>query len=62
MNDWQSEHSNAIWLFVISNTIWPGYRRIELASKSGTIGAYRCLVCDRAPEVFEGKTEVASRL
>lgn len=39
-----------------------GYRRIELASTSGTRGTYRCLVCNRILEQFDGRTEVAYRL
>jgi len=39
-----------------------GYRRIELPSKSASTGVYRCLVCDRILEVFDGKTDVAYRL
>jgi transposase-like protein len=39
-----------------------GYRRIELASRDGEPGAYRCLVCNRLLEVFDGTKEVAYRL
>jgi len=39
-----------------------GYRRIEVASGSGTEDAYRCLLCDHVLEVFDGSTEVALRL
>jgi len=39
-----------------------GYRRIELASKSGQAGAFRCAVCDRVLEVFDGTKEIAYRL
>ena len=39
-----------------------GYRRLELISKAGQTGAYRCLICDRVLEVFDGKTNVAYRL
>jgi transposase-like protein len=39
-----------------------GYRRIELVSKKGTKGEFRCLVCDEAVEVFDGSTDVAMRL
>ena len=36
-----------------------GYRRIELVSKKGTPGEFRCLLCDHMLEVFDGATEVA---
>ena len=39
-----------------------GYRRVELASGKGSIGEYRCLLCDHVLEVFDGKAEVAIRL
>jgi predicted Zn finger-like uncharacterized protein len=39
-----------------------GYRRIELASGSGTKGEFRCLVCNHLLEVFDGAKEVALRL
>jgi len=39
-----------------------GYRRLELTSNAGQTGAYRCLICDRVLEVFDGKTSVAYRL
>ena len=39
-----------------------GYRRIELSSKPGSKGAFRCLVCDRLLEVFDGTKDVALRL
>jgi len=39
-----------------------GYRRIELFSRPGTKGEYRCLLCDEVLEVFDGSTEVAIRL
>jgi transposase-like protein len=39
-----------------------GYRRIELESRSGKSGHYKCLVCDRVLEVFDGSREVAYRL
>jgi transposase-like protein len=39
-----------------------GYRRIELASRAGTKGEFRCLVCHHLLEVFDGSTEVALRL
>src|SRR5262249_3276343 len=31
-----------------------GYRRIELETRSGKPGHYKCLVCDRILEVFDG--------
>lgn len=39
-----------------------GYRRIELISKKGVKGEFRCLVCDHILEVFDGCTEIAIRL
>jgi len=38
------------------------YRRIELISKRGREGKYRCLVCGRVLETFDGKHEIAYRL
>ena len=35
------------------------YRRIELISKRGKEGQYRCLVCGRVLETFDGNHEVA---
>jgi hypothetical protein len=39
-----------------------GYRRIELISKLGAKGEFRCLVCDHLLEVFDGTQDVALRL
>ena len=39
-----------------------GYRRIALASRKGTEGEYRCLLCDHVIEVFDGSFEIALRL
>jgi hypothetical protein len=39
-----------------------GYRRIEIDSRPGQRGAYRCVVCDRLLEIFDGTKEVAYRL
>jgi transposase-like protein len=39
-----------------------GYRRVELVSKKGSRGEFRCLVCDELLEVFDGSTDVAMRL
>lgn len=39
-----------------------GYRRIELTSKKGVKGEFRCLFCDHILEVFDGCTEIAIRL
>ena len=36
--------------------------RIELVSKKGTMGEFRCRWCDHVLEVFNGSTEVAIRL
>lgn len=39
-----------------------GYRRVELATRSGTKGEFRCLVCGHLLEVFDGAAEIAIRL
>ncbi|MGY8664921.1 hypothetical protein Q3C01_21535 [Bradyrhizobium sp. UFLA05-109] len=39
-----------------------GYRRIELEFRKGKPGYYKCLVCERVLEVFDGSSEVAYRL
>jgi rubredoxin len=39
-----------------------GYRRVELVSKKGTRGEFRCLLCDHVLEVFDGSTDIAIRL
>ncbi len=39
-----------------------GYRRVELVSKKGTSGEFRCLICDEVLEVLDGSTDVAMRL
>jgi transposase-like protein len=39
-----------------------GYRRIELTTRPGVKGEYRCLLCDQLLEVFDGSTEIAIRL
>jgi uncharacterized Zn finger protein len=39
-----------------------GYRRIELVSKMGTKGEFRCLTCGHLLEIFDGSREVALRL
>ncbi|MCC8939045.1 hypothetical protein H8A99_21845 [Bradyrhizobium sp. Arg68] len=39
-----------------------GYRRIELTSKGGVAGEFRCLVCDDLLELMDGSTEIAFRL
>ena len=39
-----------------------GYRRIELVSRKGPSGEYRCLICNYLLETFDGSTEVALRL
>jgi len=39
-----------------------GYRRIELTSRQGTRGEFRCLLCDQLIEVLDGSTDVAIRL
>jgi transposase-like protein len=39
-----------------------GYRRIELMSRPGIRGEFRCLTCNHVLEVFDGSHEVALRL
>jgi hypothetical protein len=39
-----------------------GYRRVELISKKGSRGEFRCLWCGHLLEVFDGLTEVVIRL
>ena len=39
-----------------------GYRRIELMTRPGNRGEFRCLTCNHLFEVFDGSTEVALRL
>ncbi|QOZ37942.1 hypothetical protein XH92_17575 [Bradyrhizobium sp. CCBAU 53421] len=39
-----------------------GFRRIELSSRPGTKGDYRCPVCNTVLEVFDGNSLVAVRL
>ncbi|MGY4474590.1 MJ0042-type zinc finger domain-containing protein [Bradyrhizobium sp. USDA 3364] len=39
-----------------------GYRRIELTSKGGVAGEFRCLVCGHTIELMDGSTDVAFRL
>jgi hypothetical protein len=39
-----------------------GFRRIELSSRQGARGEYRCPICDTLLEEFDGSTEVAYRL
>jgi len=39
-----------------------GYTRIELLSKPGESGEFRCLSCNHLLEVFDGSREVALRL
>jgi hypothetical protein len=43
-------------------TCHAGYRRIELTSRPGARGEYRCLLCDEVLETFDGSTDVAIRL
>lgn len=39
-----------------------GFRRIELTSRKGHAGEFRCPVCDCLLEVTDGSTDVAYRL
>ena len=39
-----------------------GYRRVELVSRKGSKGEFRCLLCNHVLEVFDGETDIAIRL
>ena len=39
-----------------------GFRRIELASRRGSPGEFRCPLCNHVLEVSDGSTEIAYRL
>lgn len=39
-----------------------GLRRIELVSRGGSAGEFRCPLCDHVLEVSDGSTEIAYRL
>jgi uncharacterized Zn-finger protein len=39
-----------------------GFRRIELASRSGSAGEFRCPLCDQVLEVFDGSSEIVYRI
>jgi len=39
-----------------------GFRRIELASRTGTAGEFRCPLCQLVLEVFDGSTQIAYRV
>jgi transposase-like protein len=39
-----------------------GLRRIELTSRRGASGEFRCPLCQRVLEVSDGSTEIAYRL
>jgi transposase-like protein len=39
-----------------------GYRRLELVSKNGTRGEFRCPLCDHVLEELDGSTDIAIRL
>jgi hypothetical protein len=39
-----------------------GYRRIELMTRPGWRGEFRCLLCENILEVFNRSTEIALRL
>jgi predicted Zn finger-like uncharacterized protein len=47
---------------VICSDCGAGFRRIELASRRGTAGEFRCPQCNHLFEVFDGSTEIAYRL
>jgi predicted Zn finger-like uncharacterized protein len=39
-----------------------GFRRIELASRRGTAGEFKCPLCQHLLEVSDGSTDIAYRL
>jgi ssDNA-binding Zn-finger/Zn-ribbon topoisomerase 1 len=39
-----------------------GFRRMELSTRRGMKGEYRCPICDQLIETFDGSTEIAYRL
>ena len=39
-----------------------GYRRIELTSRRGAKGEFRCVLCAEVLEIFDGSTDIAIRL
>ncbi len=39
-----------------------GYRRIELTSRKGTAGEFRCSLCDEVLEIFDGSSEIVYRI
>ncbi len=39
-----------------------GFRRIELASRPGSKGEFRCPLCHHVLEVSDGSTDIAYRL
>jgi transposase-like protein len=39
-----------------------GFRRMELSTRRGIKGEYRCPICDQLLETFDGSTEIAYRL
>jgi predicted Zn finger-like uncharacterized protein len=39
-----------------------GFRRIELASRRGTAGEFKCPLCHHLLEVSDGSTDIAYRL
>jgi hypothetical protein len=47
---------------VICTECGAGYRRIELATRPGKQGEFRCRVCNHLLELFDGSREVALRL
>jgi transposase-like protein len=47
---------------IICSECGAGFRRIELGSRRGTAGEFRCPLCNHLLEVFDGSTEVAYRL
>ena len=47
---------------IICSNCHAGYRRLELVSKKGTRGEFRCLLCYHVLEVLDGSTDVSIRL
>jgi len=47
---------------VICSKCNAGFRRMELSTRGGIKGEYRCPLCDQLLETFDGSTEIAYRL
>jgi transposase-like protein len=63
---WNGRHSGHSRTMKKGDVICPqcnvGFRRIELASRSGSAGEFRCPLCDQVLEVFDGSSEIVYRI